>query len=232
MLDGDLFGSCSGPTAPMVKTVPGLVYAADFLSGEEAKRIVASIDSSVWSEDLRRRVQHYGYKYDYKARSISESMRAAPLPPWAVSLGNRLVKRGLFEVVPDQVIVNEYLPGQGIAPHIDCVPCFGDTVASVSFLAPCVMVFSKVSGGEAVDIDLASGSVVLLSGECRYDWRHGIAARSQDRVAGAVRPRMRRLSATFRTVVLKQDRRPANRQVRNWPEASAAELGFRHSSAK
>jgi len=92
------------------------VFHERFVTDEEAARIVTSIDAMPWSAELRRRVQHYGYKYDYKTRSIDESMRTKLLPPWAVSLGNRLVKRGLFPQVPDQVIVNEYLPGQGITP--------------------------------------------------------------------------------------------------------------------
>jgi alkylated DNA repair dioxygenase AlkB len=186
--------------------VPDLIYADDFVTPEEAARIVKQIDSAAWNTDLRRRVQHYGFKYDYKARSINNSMRAAALPPWAVSMGNRLVKRGLFRAVPDQVIVNEYMPGQGIAPHVDCVPCFGNAVASVSLLSPCVMNFTSVDGTGLVDVDLLPGSVVLLNGKSRYDWKHGITPQMFDRLDGHDRPRDRRLSVTFRTVILNEGR--------------------------
>ena len=216
MHEQDLFGSHPGSAGQHTfSRVPGLVYAADFVTSDEAARIIAHIDEAAWSEELRRRVQHYGFKYDYKVRSINESMRAAPLPQWAVSLGNRLVKRGLFEVAPDQVIVNEYLPGQGIASHVDCVPCFGGAVASVSFLSSCVMSFTQLAGAGSVDVDLEPGSVVLLTGEARFDWKHGISARLQDKIGGIARPRSRRVSATFRTVVLKQDRQPARRNAQH-----------------
>ena len=206
MYSNDLFTSevlNNGLSQPMV---PDLRYVDDFVTVEEASRIVSHIDASTWIIDLRRRVQHYGFKYDYKVRSIDESMRVDPLPPWAKSLGNRLVKRGLFADIPNQVIVNEYLPGQGIAAHVDCVPCFGDTVASVSFLSPCLMSFERVKGSDVVDLDLQPSSVVLLAGEARFGWKHGIAGRMSDRIHGVSRPRGRRISATFRTVILKQDR--------------------------
>ena len=96
---------------------------------------------------------------------------------------------------------NEYLPGQGISPHVDCVPCFGGTIASVSFLSPCLMSFDCPGREAAAEADLVPGSVLVLSGEARLDWRHGIPPRLSDRVGGILRPRGRRISATFRTVV-------------------------------
>ncbi|CEO17633.1 hypothetical protein RMONA_06370 [Rickettsia monacensis] len=31
------------------------------------------------------------------------------------------------------------MPGQGIASHIDCIPCFSDTICSLSLSGGCVM---------------------------------------------------------------------------------------------
>ena len=182
--------------------IPDLIYRPDFLNHDEAVRVVTHIDRTEWNTELRRRVQHYGYRYDYRARSISENMRAADLPPWAVAIGNRLVKHGLFDVHPDQVIVNEYLLGQGIAAHVDCVPCFGDKVASVSFLSPCVMTFTDLKAGNPRDVTLFPGSAVILAGRSRYELRHAIAARDSDVINGVEVARTRRISATFRTVIL------------------------------
>jgi alkylated DNA repair dioxygenase AlkB len=202
----DLFATQTLASEQETIKVPGLAYHGDFLSADEAARIVAHIDNADWITDLKRRVQHYGFKYDYKAKSVDESMRIADLPLWAERMGNRLVNLGLFSTVPDQVIVNEYLPGQGITPHVDCVPCFGEAVASVSLMSPCVMRFISLHGKGTVDVDLIPGSVVLIAGESRYEWKHGIMARKCDRIDGVVRPRARRISATFRTVILKKNR--------------------------
>ena len=47
------------------------------------------------------------------------------------------------QIVFDQMIVNEYEPGQGINPHIDNTTLFRDTIVSVSLGSPTVMVFEK-----------------------------------------------------------------------------------------
>ena len=43
--------------------------------------------------------------------------------------------------------------------------------------------------------------VLVLRGEARFDWTHGIPRRKQDTVDGVSFERQRRLSVTFRTVV-------------------------------
>ena len=77
-------------------------------------------------------MQHYGWLYDYQKRTITPDMVLGPLPDWVADLARRLyVETKLFDRAPDQAIVNEYRPGQGIALHADR-QCFGATVATVS----------------------------------------------------------------------------------------------------
>jgi alkylated DNA repair dioxygenase AlkB len=129
-------------------------------------------------------------------------MYLGPLPDWLQPLCQELKERGLMPRVADQVIVNEYEPGQGIAPHVDCVPCFADTIASLTLGSGCLMEFTKVKTREKVPLFLERRSLVVLSGEARYDWRHAIPARKSDPREGLVVPRGRRLSLTFRNVLL------------------------------
>lgn len=104
--------------------------------------------------------------------------------------------------LPDQVIINEYLPGQGITRHIDCVPCFGESVASLSLGSQCVMEFTHAKTGEKQQQQLDPRSIVVLAGEARYDWQHSIPQRKSDMWDGEKRMRGRRISLTFRTVIL------------------------------
>ena len=46
----------------------GLTYLENYISDAEADRCVQEIDAAPWRTDLKRRVQHYGYRYDYKSR--------------------------------------------------------------------------------------------------------------------------------------------------------------------
>ena len=113
----------------------GLTYLENYVREDEADRLVQEIDAATWRTNLKRRVQHYGYRYDYKARQARQEDYLGPLPELFQGLAKRLTAEGHFQVVPDQVIVNEYQPGQGISAHIDCQPCFGETIASLSLLS-------------------------------------------------------------------------------------------------
>jgi alkylated DNA repair dioxygenase AlkB len=178
--------------------VPGLTYLPEYLAPADHDRLMLGIDGQPWRDDLQRRVQHYGWRYDYKARKVDPSMYLGPLPPWAADLARRLHGEGWFAVEPDQLIVNEYEPGQGISAHVDCVPCFGDTVVSISLGSACVMEFARQ--GRKVPVLLEPRSAVVLQREARYDWTHAVPGRKSDPVEGRMVPRSRRLSLTFRKV--------------------------------
>ena len=189
------------PTAPA--RVPGLTYLPDYLDPAEHDRLLALVDSLPWRDDLQRRVQHYGYRYDYKARKVDPSMYLGPLPGWADELARRLHAEGWFPVPADQLIVNEYEPGQGISRHVDCVPCFDHTIASISLGSSCVMELSN--GKETVPLLLEPRSVVVMKDEARYRWTHAVPARKTDHYQGRTLPRGRRVSLTFGKVLVERN---------------------------
>ena len=153
-----------------------------------------------WRNDLSRRVQHYGWRYDYKARAITPDMHIGALPDWLEQLAQKLYdETGLFDRVPEQVIVNEYLPGQGIAMHTDHKG-FGPTVCTISLGDDWEMDFSE-NWKDKQPALLHRRSLVLLTGESRSVWQHGIAPRKSELAANGRRNRKRRLSLTFRTVL-------------------------------
>ena len=183
-------------------SVPGLHFVEEFLTPEEQAYCVQRIDvaKGEWRNDLSRRVQHYGWRYDYKARAITPDMHLGSLPNWLANVAQKLYdETGLFDRVPEQVIVNEYLPGQGIATHIDHKG-FGPTVCMVSLLDDWEMDFSKNWKNKNPAL-LKQGSVVLLDGPARDIWQHGIAPRRSEPTTNGRRDRKRRLSMTFRTVL-------------------------------
>ena len=93
-------------------------------------------------------------------------------------------KRGVF----DQMIVNNYVPGDGLKPHID-LHAFADGVAVVSLQSAVVMDMyppAVCGGGGGMEYEtsypvwLEPGDVLFLSGDARWRWRHGIAKRRHD----------------------------------------------------
>ena len=185
------------------KVLPdGLTYIPDFITPAEEAALISTIDQQPWLTDLKRRVQHYGWKYDYTARRVDESMRLGSLPDWLMDYCQRLYDEDHFQKTPDQVIINEYQPGQGIAPHVDCVPCFEETIVSISLGSPCVMDFTHPSTGQKIAQLLEPCSLLIFSGDARYHWKHGIAARKTDKHNGQTIQRCRRISLTFRNVII------------------------------
>ena len=189
--------------------IPGLVYKPDFITEEEETKLLACIDGTEWSSELQRRVQHYGWRYDYKQRQIDESMRLGELPEWARALGRRLVNEGLMRDLPDQVIVNEYRGKQGISRHIDQPRSFAEHVATISLLETWGMVFRRRGSKEKVEKPLERRSVAVLTGDARYKWTHEIPNRANEpRMEQGKRRRVertRRISLTFRTVRLERN---------------------------
>ena len=179
----------------------GAKYFPEFVDARCECRLIQEIDARNWQNDLRRRVQHYGFQYDYRARKIDISDQLGPLPGWLAVLAEELTQRGPFSKKPDQAIVNEYLPGQGISAHIDCEPCFGGVIASLSLLSGCTMKFTK-SGSADLEQYLEPGSLILLSGPARWYWKHEIPARKSDLVGSERHLRSRRVSITFRNVLI------------------------------
>jgi alkylated DNA repair dioxygenase AlkB len=179
----------------------GLVYIRNYIDAAAQDRLLREIDSHIWIYEMKRRVQHYGYRYDYKRRMVTKDAYLGELPTWAQTLGKRLCDDGLIGTLPTQVIVNEYVAGQGISAHVDCVPCFGDTILSLSLGSPCVMDFSHPNGAKH-PLLLEVGSLVQMQGEARYVWRHAIPARKVDVWGGENIVRERRVSITLRDVRL------------------------------
>ena len=114
-----------------------LDYLPNFIARDEQSVLIELIDQQPWLSDLKRRAQHYGYKYDYKARTITPDSYLGALPEWLQSIAKKL------PFTPDQAIVNEYLPGQGTSAHVDCEPCFSNTIASLSLGSAATMQFTK-----------------------------------------------------------------------------------------
>ena len=178
--------------------IPGLTVHRAFLNADEQREALAHIDAAPWRGDLKRRVQHYGYRYDYTARKVDHTMHVGELPPFAAAIARKLFTDGLTAEVPDQLIVNEYQPGQGISAHVDCEPCFKDGIVTLSLGWVYEMDFISVATAEVRQTLLELGSAVVTTGESRYHWKHRIQARKSDHGI----PRGRRVSLTFRNVIL------------------------------
>ena len=179
----------------------GAALVPDIVTEAEEQRILLRISQAPWMTDLSRRVQHYGYRYNYRGGPTNgRHDPAPPFPRWASVIGERL--SSFFDgAMPEQCIVNEYRPGQGIGMHADHAS-FGHVVVSLSFGDAWTMNFRPRAARPYVREGLASDEVVLLPrrsalvlrGSARSGWMHGIDGAANAQRAGT------RVSATFRTI--------------------------------
>jgi alkylated DNA repair dioxygenase AlkB len=174
-----------------IPNIPGLVYRSDYISEVEETRLLTAIDRETWDTSWERRRQLYGASYG----TTVDPKR--PIPDWARDLVRRFQQECIYDRPFDQLLVNEYLPGQGIALHRD-YDSFDRTVVSLSLLSACIMDFRRPPATQLVPLLLQRRSLIVLSDEARYHWQHGIARRRSDIWHGMKIPRARRLSVTFR----------------------------------
>lgn len=124
----------------------------------------------------------------------------------------------------NQLTLNEYQPGQGIAHHVDSPVCFGPLVCILSTAGDISMTFMKKQKHVAssiaahttsdsnhdgsvstVHMYVKRRSLMVFTGDARYEYTHGIASRRTDKYQGVTHERQRRVSLTFRQAIIPGD---------------------------
>ena len=191
-----------GPEKQVIEAVPGLILIKNYITKAEESLLLGEINKREWNTGLKRRVQQYGYEYDYSSKNMAASLGS--LPDFLGFLIDRIMEEKLVLKRPDQCIVNEYEPGQGISDHIDKPHLFEDGIISVSLASDVVMDFTSPDDKKK-SILLPRRSLVLLTEDSRYKWKHGIAGRKKDKLDnGEMLIRKKRISLTFRHLIKKQ----------------------------
>ncbi|XP_044775397.1 alkylated DNA repair protein alkB homolog 8 [Neomonachus schauinslandi] len=168
---------------------PGLMVVEEIISSEDEKILLESVN---WTEDVdsrnvqkslkHRRVKHFGYEFHYENNSVDKD-KPLPggLPDIWDSILEKWLKEGFIKHKPDQLTVNQYEPGHGIPAHIDTHSAFEEEIVSLSLGSEIVMDF-KHPDGVTVPVMLPRRSLLVMTGESRYLWTHGITPRKFDTV--------------------------------------------------
>ncbi|XP_061576269.1 alkylated DNA repair protein alkB homolog 8 [Cololabis saira] len=167
----------------------GLFLVEDFVSPEEEALLLSAIDwlpvhnDATAQKSLKhRRVKHYGFEFRYDNNNVDKDKPlAAGIPEECLCVLERCVRNGHISAMPDQLTVNQYESGQGIPPHVDTHSAFEDTILSLSLGAKTVMEF-RHPDGRVVPVVLPGRSLLVMKGESRYLWTHGITPRKFDMV--------------------------------------------------
>ncbi|XP_061684308.1 alkylated DNA repair protein alkB homolog 8 [Syngnathoides biaculeatus] len=167
----------------------GLALVEDFVSPEEEALLLAAIDWSSTDDDVtaqkalkHRRVKHFGFEFRYDSNNVDKD-KPLPggLPEECHPVLERCMENRHIKFMPDQLTVNQYESGQGIPPHVDTHSAFEDTILSLSLGSKTVMEF-RHPDGRVVNVPLPGRSLLVMHGESRYLWTHGITPRKFDMV--------------------------------------------------
>ena len=198
----DIIASSPSMAIPVSHDSPqvpdGLRFLPEWISTEQERMLMNELDSCEWDTTIKRRVQHYGFQFKYSQLNVDTDAPVSDFPPLCRQL---IMERPEVEIFQfNQLTVNEYVPGVGIASHCDTHSAFTDTIAVVSLLAPITMDFISHDNARKVSVIVPARSLMLMSGESRYGWRHAIARRKSDLATDGetTTPRSRRVSLTFR----------------------------------
>jgi alkylated DNA repair dioxygenase AlkB len=178
----------------------GLSVYLDIISIEEEKKLIEWLDSGdkwkhiILKNPKSRRVQQYGFEYNYFKKSVKAVTHHMEGP--ILEISEKLKDYGFLS--PIQCIVNEYYRNQGIAAHIDNKN-FGDTVAGISIHDDGIMNFRN--GDKLFKCFLPRRSLVVMKEDARYIWTHEISSNVTYMVGDkkiTKKDEYRRVSLTFR----------------------------------
>jgi alkylated DNA repair dioxygenase AlkB len=186
----------------METALSGLYLYPDFINETKEEQLLNEIDSHTWIVDYLRRLQYYGYRNELD-KPYDLIPFPIPMPPLIYQLSQEIVEQNILLLQPDQVIINEYVPGEGIKPHKDRA-YYENQICGVNLGSGCIMRFIKGKNEEVIDIEIPRRSLYVMQDDARKKWSHGIPPRKKDNINGTLKHRERRVSITYRKVKLKR----------------------------
>jgi alkylated DNA repair dioxygenase AlkB len=159
----------------------GLTLIPDFISEQEEQNLINNINNATWNKSLRQLTQHYGYTYNYRSKSIDKLHdKTQPIPEWIEVFVDRMIENKYISIRPDQVIINRYMPGEGMGAHIDRVNLFKEKIFSIGLGGSCKMIFKKplyvYSSEDEYVYQLVPKTLLIMEGDARYKYTHEIPA--------------------------------------------------------
>ncbi|XP_033329338.2 putative RNA/DNA demethylase ALKBH6 [Megalopta genalis] len=170
----------------VVPEVPNLaIYIPNFINKEEELEILKHVKNAPlpkWTQLSHRRLQNWG------GIPHPKGMIAEDIPGWLQKYINKVSSHDIFETnkLPNHVLINEYLPGQGIMAHSDG-PMFHPIVTTISCGSHTLLDFYKNSESSEIQqrslefsFLLERRSLLILQGDLYHHYLHSIAERDTD----------------------------------------------------
>ena len=141
---------------------------------EETELLNALVEAENKGTEINNRI---GIRY---GNSIYGNTELEPIPNYLLTLCNKLIDKKILNVLPEDVSINIYYPGNKMVPHIDKIDA-GPVITILSLLSDANLILSNGSKKEIVL--LPSRSVVQLKDKYRTHWKHSIEKVNDKRIS-------------------------------------------------
>jgi alkylated DNA repair dioxygenase AlkB len=141
---------------------------------EETELLNALVEAENKGTEINNRI---GIRY---GNSIYGNTELEPIPNYLLNLCNKLIDKKILNVLPEDVSINIYYPGNKMVPHIDKIDA-GPVITILSLLSDANLILSYGSKKEIVL--LPSRSVIQLKDKYRTHWKHSIEKVNDKRIS-------------------------------------------------
>ena len=152
-----------------------LIPELDVISVEEETELLnALVEAENKGTEINNRIAiRYG-------NSIYGNTELEPIPKYLFDLCNKLIDKKILDVLPEDVSINIYYPGNKMVPHIDKLDA-GPVITILSLLSDTNLILSY--GAKKEIVLLPSRSVVQLKDKYRTHWKHSIEKIKDKRIS-------------------------------------------------
>ncbi|KAK0090224.1 hypothetical protein PV325_002294 [Microctonus aethiopoides] len=171
------------------KIPPSAYYIANFINDEDEQEIIKYVNNAPqpkWTQLSHRRLQNWG------GIPHPKGMIAEEIPKWLKKYVDKVSLLNIFEnqIVPNHVLINEYLPGQGIMGHTDG-PLFHPIVTTISCGSHTILEFTKRLDTDEeqrqikpeFSILLERKSLLVLQENLYHNYLHSISEKKIDAIS-------------------------------------------------
>ncbi|CAK1555065.1 unnamed protein product [Leptosia nina] len=212
-----------------VKTVdPTAYYVSEFISVTEEKSILNNIYASPkpkWTQLSNRRLQNWG------GIPHNKGMVAETIPKWLDTYLQKIHKLDLMcDKKPNHVLINEYLPGQGILPHLDG-SLFYPTITTISVGSHIVLNFYEPISQDEANLKpqfsflLEPRSLLILQDQLFSRFLHGIEEIEEDNINASIQ-NLDMCSEAYKTGMCIPRATRVSLTIRHVPKTSAFKLNI------
>ncbi|KYN18509.1 PREDICTED: alpha-ketoglutarate-dependent dioxygenase alkB homolog 6 [Trachymyrmex cornetzi] len=204
-------------------------YIPNFITEEEERQIIKCVNSvpqPKWTQLSHRRLQNWG------GIPHPKGMIAEAIPDWLQKYIDKVTALSVFEkgVLPNHVLINEYLSGQGIMAHSDG-PLFYPVVTTISCGSHTVLDFYKrleMTEQQQCKLEfsllLERRSLLILQKDLYHNYLHSIAERDADSISESSIKNLHMCAKKFtKEEIIKRDTR-LSLTIRHVPKTSKLKL--------